>query len=332
VDLKSVIKSVRVRASSYRRAMDLKTAIKAISPGVVQIRGTSDPMQIHPLGTGLLVNDHAFVVTAKHVIEGARKLRAHVPSLSVGVGLAHANTENMRANFTVVGFDLVAENERHDLALLRLRQNPFRGEVGTGIVIGDQAVQLPHGVVTLDSDRPHDGEMVASTGYPLTNAVLITSVGHVASAWASDIKEMPIPGVPGRTMPDVADAYVVDMEVNPGNSGGPVYAVESGPVIGVCVASQLAPVRFMDTGDPAAVDGRSLSYSSGLTIVVPARYVAEMLERHTQSSDSRNACRGGRNRLPGGTFKSCSVPAAIFEVTGSFGRPRSVRGVRSLPT
>lgn len=261
--------------------MDLKSVIKSIGPAVVQIRAISDPMQNYPLGTGFLVNDDAYVVTARHVIDGARKLAAKVgPSLQVGVGLAHENTENMRANFTIVGFDLVAEHERHDMALLKLSQNPFKGEAQTGIVIGDAPLPLPHGYVTFDTDRPLDGEPIATTGYPLSNAVLITSAGHVASAWASEIKDIPVPGIAGMTRPDVADSYVADMEVNPGNSGGPIYAIETGAVIGVCVASQPAPVRFSDTGDPASVGRRGIAYSSGLTVVIPARYVIEILNDH----------------------------------------------------
>lgn len=89
-----------------------------------------------------------------------------------------------------------------------------------------------------------------------------------------------MPGVAGMTRPDVADSYVADMEVNPGNSGGPTYAPASGAVVGVCVASQPAPARFTDTGEPAVVGGRGIVYSSGLTIVIPARYVAEMLTHH----------------------------------------------------
>lgn len=171
----------RIAPSRYRRVMDLKSAIKQIGPAVVQIRAISDPMQNHPLGTGFLVNEDAHVVTAKHVIDGARQLAAKVDSsFQLGVGLAHENTENMRANFTIVGFQLIAEDERHDLALLKLGQNPFKGEVPTGIVIGDEPLPLPHSHVTLDTDRPLDGEQIATTGYPLSNAVLITNVGHVA--------------------------------------------------------------------------------------------------------------------------------------------------------
>lgn len=221
------------------------------------------------------------MVTAKHVIDGARQLVAKVgSSLQLGVGLAHENTENMRANFTIVGFELVAEDEALDLALLKLGQNPFKGEVSTGIVFGDEPLPLPHGHVTFDIDRPQDGEQIATTGYPLANPVLITNTGHVASAWASEIKEVPVPGVAGMTRPEVADSYVADMEVNPGNSGGPTYAVDTGVVIGVCVASQLAPATFTDTGEPAVVGGHGIAYSSGLTIVIPARYVIEMLAHH----------------------------------------------------
>lgn len=138
----------------YHRAMDLKSAIKSIGPTIVQIRAISSEKN-DPLGTGFLINEDAHVVTAKHVIDSARQLGAKVgSSLHLGVGLAHENTESMRANFTIVGFELVAEDEAHDLALLKLAQNPFKGEVSTGIVIGDEALPLPHGHVTFDNRPP----------------------------------------------------------------------------------------------------------------------------------------------------------------------------------
>jgi S1-C subfamily serine protease len=130
-------------------------------------------IQSLPLRTGFLLNQDAFVVAAKHVLDGARQVAAEVPSLRLCVGLAHGNTENLRTNFTLVGFELIAERERHDLALLRLTQNPFRGDLGiSGPYARRRTARSP-------------GAMLASTGYPPTNAVLITSVGHVASPCGS---------------------------------------------------------------------------------------------------------------------------------------------------
>jgi hypothetical protein len=85
---------------------------------------------------------------------------------------------------------------------------------------------------------------------------------------------------PARARPDIADAYLVDVEVNRGNSGAPVYLTENAAVIGVCVGSKPAPVRDQQ-GDNVRIGNRELLYSSGLTIIVPVRYVIELLRTHS---------------------------------------------------
>jgi len=77
------------------------------------------------------------------------------------------------------------------------------------------------------------------------------------------------------------DRYLADLQVNGGNSGGPVYKVDAAAVIGVCVATQTASVMFGNQpGGPAVADGRPLVYSAGLTIVVPAKYVVAFLNQN----------------------------------------------------
>lgn len=270
--------------------MDVSKAIERIRPSIVQIillatdvseelRYKVGPFFRLPLGTGFLVNVDAYVITAHHVIEGGRQIAQQIPARQkrILIGLAQPNTENMRGNFSVVDCEITDTDARHDLALLKLKRNPFRGEVRSGIVIGDKEVPLLFGTAALNPNRPRDGEAVSISGYPLGEPVLVTNTGWMATSWAFEIKEIPIPGAPEWfRMPDVADAYLADVEVNPGNSGAPVYLVENATVIGVCVGSKLAPIRDQqgNIGEP------KLFYSSGLTVVVPARYVIDLLKKH----------------------------------------------------
>ena len=49
-------------------------------------------------------------------------------------------------------------------------------------------------------------------------------------------------------------------------------------IIGLCVASELAQV--VCDGKPATLEGKSLCYSSGLTIVIPTEYIAKLLDEN----------------------------------------------------
>jgi S1-C subfamily serine protease len=273
--------------------MDLPEVIDFVRPSVVQVAcvvsGDSPqvreqldgkPFQSMPLGTGFLVSEDAHVVTAQHVIAAIRNLPAQFPGaqISVGVGLALPNTENMRANFSVTGFDLVSEDTRHDLALLRMNQNPFQGEMTSGIVVNDTPMELLHRVATISRERPRDGDGIAVSGYPLGETVLLTNSGIIASSWSTTVDEMPHPRMPDVTIPEIRDTYLADVKTNPGNSGGPVYSTRDGTVIGVLVAGRLTNVIAGD--QPATLNDVALTADAGVSVVVPTRYACEMLDRH----------------------------------------------------
>jgi S1-C subfamily serine protease len=128
---------------------------------------------------------------------------------------------------------------------------------------------------SLRAERPRDGTSIAVSGYPLGESVLVTNHGTVASAWGLELDKRPDPATPSVTSRDV---YLGDLQSNPGNSGGPVYATEDGAVIGVLVAGRLTAVDA--GGAPAVIDGVALQADAGLSLIVPARYVCEMLDRH----------------------------------------------------
>lgn len=153
----------------------------------------------------------------------------------------------MRGSFSDTAFTVVDTDAIHDLALLKPEQNL----AGPG-----------HAAVFLVS-RPKDGERVAVSGYPLGKSVLITTSGNVASSWGFEYFRQPTP-VPGITLPKTKDVFLVDMHVNHGNSGGPVYSVETGRVIGVCDAFGLEDNVMLEAAmpagqpDPAFLDHRAL--------------------------------------------------------------------------
>ncbi len=275
--------------------MTLSDAIEKIKPIVVQVSFMASdlspemeaivhkPFINYVLGTGFFINDEGYAITAKHVIDGAVKLSGQIQagSTHIGIGLALPNAENMRGNFRVVDFEMIDVDARHDIALLRLKTNPFKGEVRSGFVINNKELPLLFGVPVLNLNRPKDGTSIAISGYPLNEPVLVTNSGALATCWGTSIIEVPVPGAPADiTMPDISDIYLADIEVNPGNSGAPIYDIENSTVIGLCTASKLAPVIDQNDNSVTTLDGKTLYYSSGLTLIVPTKYIANLLNLH----------------------------------------------------
>lgn len=254
----------------------LAFVIDRVRPCVVQIRaGDLDAEQV--IGTGFIIHRGGYVITAKHVTEAAHHLSVGGQS-RITVGLAIPNMDvpvKMRGNFEIVECDLVEEDPRHDLALLKMKNNPFQSGRQPGVSTiagGGMTVNGLWGLAPLNVGRPRDGDAIVVSGYPMAHPTLITTAGIVASAWYVESMDVtPQGALPGFSVTDMRDAYLADVAVNPGNSGGPVYLQDDGTVIGVCVAFQIAK---------AEAGGIPLRYNSGLSIVVPIRYSVELLGRH----------------------------------------------------
>lgn len=273
--------------------MTLADAVDFVRPSIVQITARIDPSPAPAgqdgtpaifarLGTGFIVNSGGYVITARHIVEspeeapteGTKHLFVRLASPIVDL----PDGTKFRGAFGTTEAEIVDEDAQHDLALLKMRQNPFQGLMEK-IAVGSRSVSYLHRVATLGSGRDRDGEEIAVSGYPLENVVLITTSGHLATAQAFDTEE--VPGAPSLRMPDTADSYLADIHINPGNSGGPVYAVDSGKVIGVCVAYDPAPVVFGDRGhESVKVNNRPIDCNSGLAVVVPVRYVIDLLKKN----------------------------------------------------
>lgn len=280
----------------------LADAIDSIRPSVVKVvvklvRSPANPFPQVPeafkgcfndtsvciVGTGFFVNSNGDVVTAFHVVDGFRAksgayirgtrqvieaLEAAGVHAGIGIGVATPNFEKggitVLSNTQLYSAELVATDPSHDLALIRPTANPFRGMPQ---LIGGQALaDMPRPTVkdvTFSLSRPRDGEDVFACGYPFSEPGLITTSGILASAWNSEV----LLRAEAAGFPSPQNVYTVDLRINPGDSGGPVFRMFDQAVIGVAVETR-----------------------GGLALVVPAKLVTDFLtSQHVSWTPAKTA-------------------------------------------
>jgi S1-C subfamily serine protease len=246
-----------------------KQAIARMRSSIVSIND-GDPEG--PIGSGVIVrggNEHdAIVATALHVVRD-------VAPDALQIGFPVPPTEQVRGSLTMIGATVIETDERNDLALLRMAHNAFL----THGVPHPSGGTYPASVARLEGERPEDGEDVMISGFPMGYRYVLNSAGIIACSWGDQgidhFLEEPAPGA----APDVPlDRFLVDINVNPGNSGGPCYRVADQRVVGICEALQLIEVEVddkdVDTDDEAQ---RSVLQKADITFVVPAKYVIALL-------------------------------------------------------
>jgi S1-C subfamily serine protease len=168
---------------------------------------------------------------------------------------------------------VVEVDDAHDLALLKVSQNPFVKQFQTRIK--EKGKMLPLRVTTakLNSRLPSEGEELLVSGYPLDMPTFVTQKGMVASESSSVLE---VPGAPvGSNRLATFDSILLDAVVNPGNSGGPVYSSESGDVIGICEAYKDSPL-LTSKQHAVTASGEILTQNSGLAVVIPIEYAIDL--------------------------------------------------------
>lgn len=202
-------------------------------------------------GSGFAVADGTLVVTNAHVLPDAAASSpagGGPPRLVVMVP-AKSGTPALRAA-TVVTAD-----PGHDLALLRID-----GPALPALAIGD-------------AKDVREGQSVAFIGFPIGGVLGFSPVTHRGIVSSITAIALPMPAarqLNAKTIQRLRsgsfDIYQLDATAYPGNSGGPVFDVETGAVIGV-----INMVLVKGTKESA------LSQPSGITYAVPASFVTELL-------------------------------------------------------
>jgi S1-C subfamily serine protease len=280
--------------AAQRRAPTKVDRIRDMKTVAVQIGFVSDAPQADPVartipqraGTGFVVSKRGYVLTAGHVIQlteadakakGASKVLFNVGLLIDSQSIPGVQVQG---NFVWGGASVIAIDDLHDLALLKLSQNPFTGEMRPGIGIRGKELPLTVGVARLDATLPPEGEDVLISGYPLDIPTFVTQEGMVASESFSVVTAQ-LPGAsPGVVIPQVEDSILLDAVVNPGNSGGPVYSLQSGSVVGICDAYEFSPLFTNKRNRVQTGPEEFLTQNAGLAIVIPIKYGIELLKKN----------------------------------------------------
>ena len=234
-------------------AVDLRPIVPTVKRSVVGIgtfERTRSPSTVFS-GTGFVVGDGLDVITNAHVIP-ATLAEGKLEQL----GIVLPDGEGVRFRPA----ELVARDNEHDLAHLRLSGTPL------------PALELG------DSDKVQEGQELALTGFPLAMALGLHPATHRATLAAVTPIVRPSLGSRNLDPRQIAalqrspfNIFQLDATAYPGNSGSPLYDPATGKVLGVINAVFVKGLKET-----------AITAPSGITYAIPAKYVAELLQKAEQ--------------------------------------------------
>lgn len=235
---------------SVLSAADLPSTIAQVKPSIVGIGTYQKTRQPRALvrGTGFVVADGRHVITNHHVLpDQLNKERREFLAVLIPAEGPKAQVRPARP---------VAQDEAHDLALLRVEGTPL------------PALRLTA------SGAVREGQAIAFTGFPIGAALGLFPATHRGIVAA--VAPVVMPARSGkqlqpsliRRMREPYDIYQLDATAYPGNSGSPLFDVDSGKVLGVI------NMVFVKEGRESA-----LERPSGITYAIPIDFARDLLQQ-----------------------------------------------------
>lgn len=227
---------------------DLIETIERVKPSIVVVgtyKKTNSP-QFVLRGTGFIVGNGNLVATNAHVVpEGSDP---DAPVLVIQARNSKGEPQIRRAFLTT-------RDKGHDLAVLTIQ--------GTAL----PALKLNN------SENIREGQQIAFTGFPIGGALGFSPVTH--RGMVSSITPIALPGANAhqinekminRIKSGAFNIFQLDATAYPGNSGSPVFDIDSGEVIGIINMVFIKSIRES-----------ALSQPSGITYAIPSKYLQATL-------------------------------------------------------
>ncbi len=229
------------------KAEQLPDTVLKVKPSIVGV-GTFLPSRSPRsvfLGTGFVIGNGQLIVTNAHVI-------AKTLNVEKREDWAIFVTINNKPKMAFV--DRIAVDRKHDIAILKLRRGTL------------PALELG------EVSNVREGKQYAFTGYPIGMVLGLYPVTHTGIV--SAISPVAIPVYNSRKLnskvinrlQEPYNVYQLDATAYPGNSGSPLYEINSGAVIGV-----INKVFVKETKENV------LSKPSGISYAIPIEHVKKLL-------------------------------------------------------
>lgn len=186
--------------------------------------------------TGFVIDEDGYLITNAHVVENSRRCLEKVPQGKILIKLGGGDSGAAQA----FPADVVALDEANDLALLKAARP----------LVLNPGESPPY--AELDTRPVSVGTAVSVSGHPSSAWQAITQTGQVIWTGKTRLEEINDP----RT--DVSDAVEIDIHLQPGSSGSPVYST---------------------AGVIAVVDKRDV-IRPDYSLAVAIHYVIELAERN----------------------------------------------------
>lgn len=228
---------------------ELADTIMRIKPSLVVV-GTYNKLKSPAFamrGTGFVVGDGRLVATNAHVVPETTVGESGQDTLAI---LARQGDETR-----VIAVRLVARAVDRDLAVLR-----FDGPALPALTLGA-------------SETVREGQAIAFSGFPIGGALGFSPVTH--RGIISSITPISLPGNNASQLRNQSirslrsgafPIFQLDATAYPGNSGGPMYDVETGEVLGII------NMVFIKATKEAV-----LEKPSGISYAIPVRHLRDLL-------------------------------------------------------
>lgn len=227
---------------------DLADTIERVKPSILVIglfNKTASP-QFQMRGTGFVVATGNIAATNSHVLPD---------NLDRDTRIAVLQSTGLQGSSQIRLAEILARDKDHDIALLRIEGPP-----------------LPS-LKLVPSDTVREGQGVAFTGFPIGGALGFSPVTHRGTI--SSITPIGIPGgnstqLNGKLIQQLKRGafkiFQLDATAYPGNSGSPVFDIDTGDIIGII------NMVFIKGSKEAA-----LSHPSGISYAIPSNYLLQLI-------------------------------------------------------